>query len=296
MIELTDRDFRNLCADDRVRRIIADADRRGRRAAFGFWAILVVGLAMIGGATAWLIGEGWLVTGVAIGSVGVLAVYILAALPLAMAGRAIKLPVFDILAGRHGLVYEPLVHSPPVFAEARPFLFGEEPVSESFTDFFHGTLLDASEFATCQGYVLGENGGRFNGRLFSFARPRGGDGAVVVTSDRPRWVDPATSLATGEDPAFGRAFRVHATIAEEGRALLGPAARCALLELRRLGKVRLYAGPGAILVALDGRKGFTPGLGFRFRGGEARVRAMFDDLADSLALLRRLKTALDPAP
>jgi hypothetical protein len=44
---------------------------------------------------------------------------------------------------------------------------------------------------------------------------------------------------------------------------------------------------------MDGRKGFTPGLGFRFRRGEARVRAMFDDLADSLATLSRLKASLD---
>ena len=108
-------------------------------------------------------------------------------------------------------------------------------------------------------------------------------------------MDSATALIP-DDPDFRCAFRVHASDAVEGRALLGAEARRTLLELRRRGIVRLHAGPGEILVAVEGRKGFTPGLGFRFRRAEDRIRAMFDDLADLLTLLRTLRAALDPAP
>ena len=294
MIELTDSDFHDLCADPAVRRIIDDANRSGGRAAFAFWGILIPGMFFVGAVTWYAIAAGWQITGVIFGSFGMLVVYILAALPLAMTGRAIKLPVFQRLAVRHGLAYAPLVDTLPVSADARAALFGAELGTESYTDYFQGKLLDESDFATCQAYLLGERGRRFNGRLFILGRPHGGSGHVIVAPDCPAWINPATSLVFDDDPAFCRAFRVHASDAGEARALLGPEARRTLLELRRRGKVRLYAGLGEIFVAIAGRKGFTPGLGFRFRRGEDRVRAMFDDLADSLAVLRSLKAALDP--
>lgn len=296
MIELTDRHFQELCADPAVRRIIDDANRNGARAALAFWGILIAGLLFVGAVTWYALATGWQITGVIFASFGVLIVYILAALPLAMTGRAIKLPVFGILAARHGMDYTALVDTVPVSAEAKAALFGAEPGTETYTDFFQGKLLDAGEFATCQAYLLGERGNRFNGRLFILGPPHGGSGRVIVTPDCPAWVDPGTSMAFADDPAFARAFRVHATNPEEATALLGPEARRTLLDLRRRGKVRLYAAPGEILVAVEGRKGFSPGLGFRFRRGEDRVRRMFDDLADSLAVLSRLKAALDPAP
>lgn len=295
MIELTDRDFEDLCADETVRRIIADADRNGRRAALGFWGLLIVGLLMVGAGSWYAIAFGWLVTGVIVGSFGVLIVYILAAVPLAMAGRAIKLPVYERLAARHGLDYAALSPAPPASRAAMQALFGDEPATESYTDYFHGKRLDAGEFTTCQAYLLGEKGSRFNGRLFAFVRDHGSGGYLLVTPESPTGVDPATELIP-DDPDFGCAFRIHASDAGEARALLGPEARRTLLDLRRRGKVRLYAGPGEMLVAVEGRKGFTPGLGFRFRKAEDRIRRMFDDLADSLTVLRRLQEALDPAP
>jgi hypothetical protein len=296
LIELTERHFQELCADAAVRRIIADANRNGGRAALAFWGILLLGLLFVGAVTWYAIASGWPVTGVIFGSFGVLIVYILAALPLAMTGRAIKLPVYEALAAQHGLDYAALVGAFPVSAEARAALFGNELAAESYTDFFTGKRLDAGEFATCQAYLLGENGSRFNGRLFAFIRSQGGGGHILVTPDCPAWVDAATRLVFADDAAFARAFRVHASDAAEGRALLGPEARRVLLDLRQRGEVRLYAGPEHILVAMGGRKGFTPGLGFRFRHAEDRIRAMFDDLAGSLAVLSRLKAALDPAP
>jgi hypothetical protein len=295
LIELTDRHFQDLCADDAVRRVIADANRDGRRAALGFWAFLIVGLLMVGAGTWYAIASGWLVTGVIVGSVGVLIVYILAAVPLAMAGRAIKLPVYEILAARHGLDYAALSPTPPASREAMQALFGDELATESYTDYFHGKRLDAGEFTTCQAYLLGEKGSRFSGRLFAFIRDHGSGGYLLVTPDDPSRVDPAMELIP-DDPDFRCAFRVHASDAGEARALLGPEARRTLLDLRRRGKVRLYAGPGEILVALEGRKGFTPGLGFRVRRAEDRIRRMFDDLADSLAVLRSLRAALDRGP
>lgn len=295
MIDLTDRHFHELCADAAVRRIIDDANRNGGRAAFAFWGILGLGLLMVGAGTWFAIASGWQVTGVIFGSFGLPLVYILAAVPLAMTGRAIKLPVYRSLAARHGLDYAPLVHAIPVSAEAKIALFGAELDTESYTDFFAGRFLDGGDFATCQAYLLGGNGSRFNGRLFAFARLHGGSGYVLVTPDSPCRLDPATAVAL-DDPAFACAFRVHASAATEARALLGPETRRMLLDLRQRGKVRLYAGPGEILVALEGRKGFTPGLGFRFRRGEERIRSMFDDLAGSLATLRTLKSSLDGAP
>jgi hypothetical protein len=296
MTELTDRAFHELCADPAVRRIIDDANRNGGRAAFAFWGILGLGLLFVGAVTWYAIASGWQVTGVIFGSFGVLIVYILAAVPLAMTGRAIKLPVFKILAARQGLDYSPLVQIFPVSAEARAALLGEDPGTESYTDFFSGKFLDASEFATCQAYLLGEKGSRFNGRLFAVGRLQSSVERVIVTPDCPRWVDPATAVRFEEDQAFERAFKVHASDTAAAGALLSPETRHMLVDLRRRGKLRLYAGPGEIFVAIEGRKGFTPGLGFRFRRAEDRLRWMFDDLADSLAMLNRLKAALDGRP
>jgi hypothetical protein len=295
MIELTERDFRELCADPAVRRIIDDANRSGRRAALGFWGLLLAGLLAVGAGTFWAIDAGWLVNGVIFGSCGMLIVYILAAIPLAMAGRGLKLQVYERLAARHGLNYAALVDVLPVSREAIAGLFGDDLATESYNDYFDGKRLDADDFSTCQAYLLGKRGLRFSGRLFAFVREHGGTGHILVTPECPSGADTVTAL-TFDDPAFRCAFRVHASVAEEGRALLGPEARRTLLELRRRGKVSLHAGPGEILVAIEGRKGFTPGLGFRFRRAEDRIRWMFDDLKDSLAILRTLTASLDGSP
>ena len=251
MPELTDRDFPDLCADDGVRRLIDDANRHGAAAARNFWLILILGLAIIGASTFIAIDMGYLITGVLVGSIGTIAVYCIAIVPLVHGGRRLKLDVLDILARQNNMTYAALTLAPPVYPEARAVLFGETLTTESFTDLFEGRDAEGRRFATCQAYLLFENGGSFNGRFFSFDRAAAGD------------------QATGHE------------------ARIPP-------DLGRPEKIRLYTGPNAILVAIEGRKGFTPGLGFRFRRGEERVRSMFDDLADSLAILSRLKASLDP--
>jgi len=302
LIELADHHFQDLCADPEVRRILAEANRNGGRTSLGFWAILVLGLLLVAAATIIAFALDRPVLAVIVGGVGMLAVYVIAAIPLAMAGRAIKLPVFQRLAARHGLAYAPLTGLVPLHAEASPHLFDVWLTTESFTDLFQGKDERDHRFATWQTYLARGSGGDikpvFNGRVFAFERRTWGKGRILIVP-AGRYFGSTRGTAdmrpvTLGDAEFERWFQVHATVEAEARALLGPEARRMLLALRKGGKLRIYAGLGDILVALDGRKGFTPGLGFFFRRGEARVRAMFDDLADSLHLLRTLKAGLDP--
>ena len=190
MIELTDRDFQDLCADEEVRRIIADANRNGRRAALGFWALLIVGLLMVGAGTWYAIASGWLVTGVIVGSCGVLIVYILAAVPLAMAGRAIKLPVYQRLAALHGLDYAALIASPPASRAAVQALFGDGLATESYTDYFHGKRLDAGISRPARPICSARRGAAST----AGCSPSSGNMAAAMSSSprtRPRgWIPP----------------------------------------------------------------------------------------------------------
>ena len=70
------------------------------------------------------------------------------------------------------------------------------------------------------------------------------------------------------------------------------ALRGLLLRLRESGRIFAYVGPEDVLVAITGKDRFEPGSMFRSKGGEERVRLMFDDVCASLGILRELKASL----
>lgn len=96
------------------------------------------------------------------------------------------------------------------------------------------------------------------------------------------------------DDEFERNFEVYATDPAEAAQLLSDGAlRSRLLDLRLAGKVFVYAGPQEALVAAGGQDRFEPGDMTDSLIGEERVRLMFDDVCESLALLRELKARLE---
>jgi hypothetical protein len=68
--------------------------------------------------------------------------------------------------------------------------------------------------------------------------------------------------------------------------------RALLLRLRENGRIFAYIGPEDVLVAITGKNRFEPGSMFRSRGGEERVKLMFDDVCASLQILNELKASL----
>ena len=95
------------------------------------------------------------------------------------------------------------------------------------------------------------------------------------------------------DEAFEKKFEVYSTHPLEARELLFDTVfRAKLLELRKTGRVFVYAGPEEALVAATGKDRFEPGNMLRSRPGEERVKGMFEDVRASLELLRSLKAKL----
>lgn len=301
MIELTEPHFRALCEAVDVRRLIDEADGRDRRAAMGVVATLLLGLAVVGAGVAATLAADQRIAAAAIGSFGGLAVCFATANALGGLGRSPGLPIFDRLAWQAHLSYEARAEEPPAYREAKPHLFDMRTTVERFTHLFQGTDGGGQYFATWRARLAAGSRSRarpvFDGRIFAFARLRPGEGRVMIVPagrffSRTRQPGDMQKLVLGVDPAFERAFQVHASTAEEGRAMLRREVRALLLELREQGPVTAYAGPDAVLVATASRAGVR--RGFRFRRGEAKVRAAFDEVAGSLQLLGRLKRAFDP--
>jgi hypothetical protein len=304
MIALGDSDFEALCADGPVRARIEALEGERAIAARAFWLRGLGGIALACAVGGLLFHSGWRGTG-GIAFLVLLVVAIIAAIgPVLAAKEGLKHPVLAAIAARAGMDYIPAGFSPPAFAVACRSLFGGRDFSsEVFTDLFNGTDAESRGCAVYEA-CLQRRAGRnsysvFSGQIYAIQRQQAGQGVyTAILPDRKilNLLKPAADMARVPiegDAAFEKKFEVYSTHAEEARRLLADADfRARLLALRAKGKVYVFAGPEEALLAANGADRFEPGNMLRARPGEARVRLMFDDVRESLALLEELKVRL----
>lgn len=304
MIEYGEQDYRDLCRSGRVALEISTIEDKRKDAIRRFWLLLLGGIALAIGlvwATVLAADPDALGFGIA-GAIGIVIVAaIVAALPLGKAGRALKLPTLETLAGKGGLTYMETGFDPPVYPEAQKALFGNWLSSQSFTDLFHGADDEGRRFALYEGTLTRRQGKNthtvFSGQMYAWQRRSTGGGEIVIVPDRGifNFFKPLGGMERvrfESDPDFEKKFEVYAYEPQQAQMLIGADLRRLLLELRQAGRVLGYIGPEDGFVAATGKNKFEAGSMFRSVSGEQRVRAMFDDVCAGLGVLRRLRSAL----
>jgi hypothetical protein len=301
MIQLTSGDFQALCAGGVVRERIGALEGERRAAVRKFWARLLGGLGLAVAAAVALFAFGWQAAAIIAFLVLLVAAIVAAIGPLMAAKEGLKLPVLDEIAKKAGLEYFASDFAPPAFG-ACGLLFGSSGFSsQTFSDLFNGTDEEGRGFAVYEADLQRRSGKNsytvFTGQMYAVQRRPGRQGYVAIVPDRKifNFWKPASDMERVRiegDEAFEKKFEVYATHPMEARELLDPVFRARLLQLRKAGRISLYAGPEEALVATWGKDRFEPGNMLRSRPGEERVKSMFDDVCASLDLLRELKAKL----
>ena len=302
MIEFTADHYRELCRTSSVRERIATLEETRRSAVLGFWRYLLGAILLAAAIIVSLTATGWTLAGWAIGLVVLIAGIVLAVLPLSRASKELKHPVLEAVAKQGEMEYLPDGFDPPVYPDARKTLFGNWLSGQVFTDLFHGTGADGKRYAMYEASLTRKSGKStqtvFTGQIYAFQRRSKGSGSIAIVPDRGifNFFKPAKGMNRVKfdgDPAFESRFEVYASHPSEALALLGSDARRQLLQLRERGRVFAYVGPEDMLVAAWGRNRFEAGSMLRSLGGEERVRRMFDEVCESLDVMRALKRVLD---
>lgn len=299
MIEYTARDFEELCRTENVRAEISTIEQSRAAAVRRFWIVLAVTLAVAAGAFFTLLSWGWTVSAFITAAVAIIVGGLAAWAPIATVAHNLKQPVLDRLATLGDLEYCPDGFDPPVFPLAGRALFGEI-AGFSFSDLFHGKDGDKL-YAIYEGTVTRKQGRGtgfvFRGLFYAFQRAKRGAGETLILPDPGllNLTDPAPRerVTFPDDPEFAQEFDVQTTRPDDVAGLVSPDLRRALVRLRRGGKVWAWIGAGDVLVAVQAHDRFEPGNLFRSQTGEARVRAMFDEVCAALSAMRGLKAALD---
>jgi hypothetical protein len=302
MIEYSEENFRELCRAGRVALEMSTIEDKRRDALRRFWISLAVVIALAATILWYMSDDDTLGFGIAIAILLLIVGGIVAALPLGRAGKALKLPVLETLAEKGGLTYMETGFDPPVYPEARKALFGNWLSSQNFTDLFHGADEDGRRFALYEGTLTRRQGKNthtvFSGQMYAWQRRTKSGGEIVIVPDRGifNFFKPVGGMERAKfesDPDFDAKFEVYAYEPQQAMMVIGPDLRRLLLDLRQGGRVFAYLGGEDAFVAATGKNKFEAGSMFRSLTGEQRVRAMFDDVCASLAMLRRLRAALN---
>jgi hypothetical protein len=303
MIQLTTTDFQTLCAAGAVHERIGALEGERRAAVRKFRLRAGAGLALAAASLATLLASGWEVVAIVVFGVFLIGTFVAAAAPLLAAREGLKLPVLDEIAKKAGMEYIGSGFTPPAFTSACALLFGSRGFSsQTYSDLFNGTDEEKRGFAVYEAKLQRRSGKNsyvvFSGQVYAIQRRPGPQGHIAIVPDRKllNFWKPASDMERVRiegDEAFEKKFEVYSTHPMEARELLFDTAfRARLLELRKGGRVFVYAGPEEALVAVTGKDRFEPGSMLRSRPGEERVKLMFDDVCASLRLLRELKVKL----
>lgn len=302
MIEYGEQDYRDLCRSGRVAIEIGAIEDKRKDGLRKFWLFVLGGVALAA-AIIWsmsssdLIGFGaFLALAAFIGGI------VVGMLALGKAGRGLKIPVLETLAQKGGLTFLEGGFDPPVYPEARKALFGNWLSSQAFTDLFYGTDAEGKRYALYEGTLMRSSGKNshtvFSGQMYAWQRRAKSGAEIVIVPDRGIFnffkpVGGMTRVKFESDPEFDRRFEVYAFEPQQAQMLIGAEVRRLLLELRQAGRVLAYVGPEDAFVAATGKNRFEAGSMFRSVSGEERVRHMFDDVRAGLAVLKRLRAALN---
>ena len=190
----------------------------------------------------------------------------------------------------------PTGFDPPVYPDARKALFGNWLSSQTFTDLFHGTDGEGRRFAFYEGNLTRKQGKNtvtiFSGQMYAFQRRSRASGEIVIVPDRGlfNFFKPLSRHGAGqvrERPRFREEVRGLCLSTARGDE---PARHRRSPQAARAspgGRVFAYVGPEDAFVAATGKNKFEAGSMFRATAGEERVRRMFDEVCDSLAICAR---------
>jgi len=301
MIEFDESHYRDVCRAGPVALEISTLEDRRKAGLRNFWLYLAGGI-VIAVAIIWsMSGSDMLGVAFFFAIVVLVVAIVFALIPLSKVGTAVKLPVLETLAGKGGMTFMADGFDPPVYPEARKALFGNWLSSQTFSDLFHGADEEGRRFAFYEGNLVRGSGKNrqvvFSGQMYAWQRRAHSSGELVIVPDRGifnffKAVSGMERVKFESDPEFEKKFEVYAAQPQQAQMILDSEVRRLLLELRQAGRVFGYVGAEDAFIAATGKNKFEPGSMFRSTGGEERVRAMFDDVCASLAVLKRLRASL----
>lgn len=300
MTEFTADHFEEVCAGDPVKTQIESIESVRAAALKRFWTVAAgggVGTLVVAVVAALFQMPLFVVLLLFVG--GLVGTYMIAMRPVEAARKGLKLPMLQALAARGGMTFTDSGFQPPYYEGARKALFGA--LSEStFTDLFEGRDAEGRAFAIFEAQLVQGSGKSrtvvFSGQMYGFETARG-PGITVVVPDRGlfNFFKPGKGMVRVKfdtNPQFEKAFEVYGDNPSSTQGLLGSQAlQDRLLALRGNGKLFVFCGGGQALIAIAGSDRFEPGDMFKATEGKERAKLMFDEVCQSLALLKELRAS-----
>jgi hypothetical protein len=313
MRELSDADYDALKRAPAVRAGLAGIESRREAAKRRFWIVLPTGAVLLAGQFWFFWQRDMAMVGTIILVLGALATWLTASWGLMSVNEALKEGILTEAARMVGLRYAKRADEHPVMTEAQAFLFhtGGTPLITDLLDGEEEGGRKLSFFEMGLSHTTRRNNDDddettvtdFAGQMFAFSRAEPGEGVVAVrpaagllgsllsqsvSVEMSGFKAVARSVEFGEDPPFDAAFDIVASDPDLAEAVLTPEIRRLLLELRAVERVWFYCGPKSVLIGLWGSNRFEGGGMLQSGTVEDRVRAMIDDLNDSVRMARRL--------
>ncbi len=300
MTEFTADHFEEICSGDPVKTQIESIETVRAAAMKQFWTVAAgggIGTLVITVVAALFHMPLFVVLLLFIG--GLAGTYMIAMRPVEAARKGLKLPMLQALAARGEMTYADSGFQPPYYEGARKALFGS--LSETtFTDLFEGRDGQGKAFAIFEAQLVQGSGKSrqvvFSGQMYGFETTKG-PGTTVVVPDRGmfNFFKPAKDMVRvkfDENPQFEKFFEVYGDNASGTQGLLAsPTLQNRLLELRGKGKLFVFCGGGQALIAVSGPDRFEPGDMFKATEGKTRAKLMFDEVCESLTLLKELRAS-----
>jgi len=263
-----------------------------------FWLTLGIGLAVAVAALALLWGSVGPGPALVAATVCLVITLIAALNPLEKGRSAIKQPIAEALARRHGLTWSAKPADPPGFVEAARLLFGHW-TTRRLNDLWSGEI-DGRPFAVYEAYLSQKSGKSsvtlFQGHLWRLqaGTPRRGTTVVVPDKGAFNFFKPRGDMKriSFDDAAFERVFETYSTDRAEAEAALTAEVRAELTSIRQdAGKTWLYLGGDHVVAGISGGDRFEPGSMFKATPGVDRARTMWNELDGAVGFAGRLSAA-----
>lgn len=216
-------------------------------------------------------------------------------LPLLRVRRHFRRPVLDELAAQQELDYASHDFELKGFEAARPMLFGEHS-SASCTDLL-ASGEGGEQWAICQAEIEADGEAAYSGLLY-WLKGKGSNATIILVpadaAARVKVPKKVVRLPFPDDQLFDAAFAIFANDAQRGRMLFDGDFRRLLLDHAGHGPVYLHSARNDTFFAARPPASFESDENAA-RKGEARLRAVFDNVAAALDLARSLRAGIERA-